>query len=48
MIDCGFSGIPCRKGPFTSQEVGKIQAALDVYQKVRRLMKRYLLYPLVS
>jgi hypothetical protein len=47
VIDYGFSGIPCRKGPFTKQEVGKIQAALDVYQKVRHLMNRYLLYPLI-
>jgi hypothetical protein len=39
-IYTGFSGIPCRKGPFTKEEVGKIQAALDMYQKVRHSVNR--------
>ena len=37
----GFSGIPCRKGPFTKEEVGKIQATLDMYQKVHHLFNCY-------
>jgi hypothetical protein len=30
-----LSDVPCKKGSFTKQEVGKIQAAIEMYQKVR-------------